>query len=170
MQDANRGVEHREFRDLVRCHRQDAADQHLLDVLGALRRPVDDKHGGGSRDDVEHADEGFLPHATREAAARGQQQRRGRGKDQCVGVSGRARNRMSRDHRYGRAERRHLRQRKIGEHHVAAKHLQAEPGVNAGEDDRRPASGSAANARISSSIDDAQFDAADSARASWPTL
>ena len=37
-------VEHDELDQLVRGHGQDAADQHLLDVLGALRGAIDDEH------------------------------------------------------------------------------------------------------------------------------
>ena len=71
MQDADGGVKHAEFQYLVRGDGQQAAHQHFLDVLGALRRAIDHEHGGGGGGDIKDADEGFLPHAA--ASVRGLQ-------------------------------------------------------------------------------------------------
>ena len=48
--------------------RQNAAHQHLLDVLGALRRAIDDHDRRRGRHDIDDADERFLTHVTRESA------------------------------------------------------------------------------------------------------
>ena len=69
------------------------------------------------------------------SAACRQQQGSDRGKDERVGVAGEALNGVPRDHRDRGSERGHLRQRKIGKHHVPPQHLEAKPSVNAGEDD-----------------------------------
>src|SRR5262249_35811735 len=53
-------VENDELRELVCGPRQNAAPQHLFDVLGALRGAIDAEHRRSRGDHIEHTNEGFL--------------------------------------------------------------------------------------------------------------
>ena len=162
-------VENDKLYEFVCGHRQNAAHQHLFDVLGALRGAIDDEHRRSRGDHIKDANEGFLPHAAGKAAACGQQQSARRREDERVGIAGGALNGVACDRGHRGAQRRHLRQRKIGEHHVPPQHLEAKPSMNAGEDD-------GCGERQRRECEDvlkhgsAQFDAADSARANVATL
>ena len=90
-------------------------------------------------------------------------------KSERIGIAGGTLNGVPGDHGHRRTKRGHLRQRKIGKHHVPPQHLEAKPGVNTGEDDGgRERQRCKCENILQHAI--AQFDAADSARASAPTL
>ncbi len=169
MKHADSGIKDNELDQLVRAHRQDAADQHLLDMLGALRGAVDHQDCCSGRDHIEHADEGLLPHAAHEAAARGQQKGSSGSKHKGVRIAGCARHRVSCHCGHGCSECRYLRESEIGKYHIAPQDLEAEPGMNTGEDHRC----CERKRRESEDILQhglAQFDAADKACAKATTL
>ncbi len=132
---ADRAVEKCQVAHLLRRHGEDRADQKLLDVLRSLRRAVERQHAerGGHR--VNDADDRLLlqrflvrPHERKEHRSADR-------KGERVPVAGLALHRMAGEDRRGQAEGRDLREREIDEDHAASEDMQAEIGVDAGEDD-----------------------------------
>ena len=62
-------VEPGELENVEPLNRQNAPDQHTLDMLGTLGRAIDDKHRRSSRNHVDDADHSLLAEACRDATA-----------------------------------------------------------------------------------------------------
>jgi hypothetical protein len=81
VQRAHRGVERDDDGELVEAAGEDVSGQDLLEVLGALRRTVDQEDRSRGRDDIDDADQRFLGHARRpgphESEQHGGEQREG---------------------------------------------------------------------------------------------
>jgi hypothetical protein len=137
-------------------------------MLGPLGRTVDHQDGCGRGHNIKYPNERFLTDTARNCAACGQQQRGHCSEQQRISVTGCACGLMARHHRHGRAQRRYLSERKVCEHHVAAKHLQAEPGMDSGEHHSRR-KGKRRKREYVLQHAGAQFDAAAKARARVPT-
>ena len=63
VQQPDRGVERNDDGNLVEAAGEDISGQDLLEMFGALRRPVDQQNGRRRGDDVDHPDQRLLRHA-----------------------------------------------------------------------------------------------------------
>ena len=115
---------------------QDIAGEDLLEMLGALRRAVDQQDRRGGRDHVDDADQRLLRNARRPRPREREQHRGEQRERQRIAVGRRALRRMAEHERDRRAERRDLREREIDEDDVAGQHLDAEIGVDADQAER----------------------------------
>ena len=70
---ADRGVERHDHRKLVRAAGEDVAGEDLLEVLGALRRAVDEEDRRRGRDDIDDADQRLLRHPSGPGARAGEE-------------------------------------------------------------------------------------------------
>ena len=137
VQQADRGIQGDELRDVGGIDGQNAADQDFLDVLRSLRRAIDDQYRRRGRDDIDDADKSLLADEAGETAGQRQQRGADRGEQQRVAESRRARRRIAVRERDGGAQRRQLRQREVGKNDPSAQHVHAEIGMHQDEHDRR---------------------------------
>ena len=137
MEHADRAVERRGLADLGPRHREDVADEHVLEVLGLRRRLAHRQDRGRGRHRVADADDRFL----RDPRVLAADHREDRGADERerqadpvdrrrVRIAARERQQQ----RDRRAERRNLRQREIDEDDPALDDVHAQVGVDAGQD------------------------------------
>ena len=134
---ADRAVQQRRLPDFRPRHRQDVADQHVLQMLALGRRLAHRQDRRGRRDRVADADDRLLRDARVPAADRREHDRADEGERQADPVDdGRVRvaARHRQQQRDRRAERGDLRQRQIHEDHPALDDVHAEVGVDAGQD------------------------------------
>ena len=138
---ADEAVKQGELDDFAGRHGEKRADEELLDVLGALRRAVEREHAEGGGNGVHDADHRLLVDRSLGGARCGEEHGPGDGEGERVPVGGVALHRKTVKERHHDAERGHLGKREIDEHYAARKHMQAEPGVHAGQHqsgDERP--------------------------------
>jgi hypothetical protein len=136
MQQRHGQVEWNNHSDFVEAAGQDIPGQNLLEMLGALRGPVDQQDRSCRRNDVDDPDERFLGHArcpgARERQQHGRQQCEGEG----VSVGRKALRGMAEHEGDGRAEGCDLGQREIDENDIAGEYLDSEVSVD-GDKTRR---------------------------------
>ena len=142
MQQPDSGVERNDDGNVVQSAGQYVSGQNLLEMFGALRRPIDEKDGGRRRDDVDDPDQRLLRHTRTPGAREGQQHGRKQRERERIAVGRGALGGMTEHEGDRRAERRDLRERQIDEDHFASEDLNAEIGVDAdktyGHQERRP--------------------------------
>ena len=165
---AHRGVERHDHEKLVGAARQDVAGEDLLEVLGALRRAVDQQDRRGRGDDIDDADQRLLRHPSGPGPRAGEK----RGGADCEGqriAVGREPLRGMAEHEPDRrAECGDLGEREIDEDHPPRQHLQAEIRVDAdeadGHEERGPEKGEGVGHRGSAAVLSASTSASNSAR------
>ena len=136
VQQPDRGVKWNNDGNLVESAGENISGQDLLEMFGALRRPVDEQNGRRRRNNVDDADQRLLRHAGAPCAREGQQHRRKQRERERIAIGRNALRRMTEHECDRRAERRDLRERQIDKDHFAGKHLDAEIGVDADKRDR----------------------------------
>src|SRR5207244_4199389 len=135
VEEADQRIEDRRLDDRVPVHRQNVADQHVLEVLGLLRRLTHDQNRRGGGDDVDDADDRLLRNAR--LALHFRQREDGRADDrEAEGpeVAHAAVDVEAGQQRHGRPQRGDLGERKVDEDDPPLHHVNAEVGMNAGQD------------------------------------
>jgi hypothetical protein len=130
-------VEHGRFSHRAPGDGEDVADQHVLEVLGAFRSLAHRQDRRGRRDGVDDADDGLLRDARvrRVMRARQREDRRPRDREpQRPEVGHRIVQVVSGQVGHRGAERGDLREREVDEDDPPLHDVQAEVGVNAGQD------------------------------------
>ena len=131
MQQPHRRIERNNERNVVEPAGENVSGEDLLQMFGALRRPVDQQNGCRRGNDVDNADQRLLwdprPPAPRECQQHSGEQREG----ERIAVGRDALGRMAEHEGDGRTQRRDLGQRQIDEDHFAGQYLNAEIGVDA---------------------------------------
>ena len=131
MQQRDGKVEWNDDGDFVKSAGQDIAGQDLLEMLGALRGPVDQQDRSCRRNHVDDPDERFLGHPRCPGARERQQHGRQQCEGQGVAVGRKALRGMTEHERDGRAEGGDLGQRQIDENDIAGEYLDSEVSVDA---------------------------------------
>src|SRR5262249_56168483 len=98
---------------------ENVTGQGLLEVLGALWRPIDEQEGRSGRHDIDHADQGLLGYACAPRAREGQNDGGKESEDTRVTIGGDALGRMTEHKCDGGPERRNLGKRQIDKDHFA---------------------------------------------------
>ena len=133
MQDAYRAVEQCDFPYFRWRHREDRANKKLLHVLGALRRAVEHQNAYRGRHGIDDTDHRFL---LQQFFVRPSQRKKHGAADRkrkAIPVTRLAVDRITGKHREGKAERRDLRERQVGEYDATRQHMHAEIGVDSSE-------------------------------------
>src|SRR5437879_3820040 len=131
MHQRNRKVERNDDGDFVEAAGQDIPGQDLLEMLGALRGPVDQQDRSCRRNDIDDPDQCFLRHACCPGPRERQQHSRQQSEGERVAVGREALRGMAEHEGNGCAERRDLRQREVDEYDIAAEYLDPEIRVDA---------------------------------------
>ena len=131
MQQPHRGVKRNDDRNVMESAGENVSGQNLLEMLGALRRPIDQQNGSRGRNDVDDPDQRLLRHARGPRPREGQQHGRKQGEGKRIAIGGRTLGGMAEHECHRRAERRDLRERQIDKDDFAGEDLDAEIGVDA---------------------------------------
>ncbi len=137
MQGTDASVERGQGGHLAGRHREDAADEKLLDVLAPLGGPVDDEHGYRRRHGIHDTDDRLLGDRAAMNAARREESSPSHREGEGIPVRRLALNGMTGQHRHREAQSGDLGQREIDEDDTSGKHVQTQVGVNAREDQAR---------------------------------